>query len=112
MVVEREKDKDIIIEPWPISQFQSKLVGYWADQQDDDEDHNLGRVEERTQLETSSRGKFRAKWVEDLVKGDWKRFESPNTKNQIYIGYLSLYSLEGATPTIDKLVEMKTNIGG
>lgn len=79
MVVDREHDRVLKMQPQPVSQFQSELVGSWADQQDDEE-HSPGRVEETTKSETSSTGTVRGKWVEDLVKGDQKRVECPNIK--------------------------------
>ena len=57
MVVEREHDRSLEMEPQPVSQFESNLVGSWANQQDDEE-HSPGQVEAATQLETSSIGRF------------------------------------------------------
>lgn len=75
VVVEREKDKALKMEPHPVSQFQSKLVGSLADYQDDGE-QSTGQVELATQSKTSSIGRVQAKWVEDLVKGDQERVGS------------------------------------
>jgi len=55
------------MEPQLVSQFQSKLVGSWADQQDDKE-HIPRRVEAATQSKTARIGRVRAKWAKDLVK--------------------------------------------
>jgi len=49
VVVKREQDRALKMEPQPISQLQVKLVGSWVGQQDDDdEDHSLGQVEVAT----------------------------------------------------------------
>ena len=83
------------MEPQPISQFQSRLVGSWADQQDEEE-NSPRRVEATTQSKTPNIGRVRAKWVEILVKGDQKRVKSSNItsshrkQHQKYIGYMAL----------------------
>lgn len=79
VVVGRELDRVLKMEPQLVSQFEYKLVGSFIDQQDDEE-HSPGQAKVATQLETPSIGRVRAKWVEDLVKEDQKKVESPNIK--------------------------------
>lgn len=56
VIFEREQDRALKIESQPESQFESRLVGSWAEQQDD-EGHSLGRVEATTQSMTPSMGR-------------------------------------------------------
>lgn len=75
VMVEQEKDRSLKMEPQALFQFQSKLVGSWVDQHDDEE-HSSGRVEADTQSETSRIGRVRAKLEEDLSTKDHDRIGS------------------------------------
>ncbi len=93
-MVEQEQDRALNMEPRLVSQFQSKLVSSWANQQDAQEH------KPRTSGGSHSVTDFQYKESSSQARrGDQWRVESPNIKNQPhrYTGHMVLMTCRRST---------------